>query len=84
MNDQSEAPRLWARKGETVCCINGHEICHAAHDIYVGDLWSPGNFDGWHQPEPERAASLADIRCTECRAIWIRPNGQLHFAEGWR
>ena len=38
MNDMSDAPKLWASKGETVTCIMGHAICDMARDIYQNGL----------------------------------------------
>ena len=90
VNDQS--PPVWALKGETVTCINGHPIVDVAHNIYIGDARSGEDFTNWRQPEPDRSTSVAEIRCTECRGVWIRGNVaagyQFHFGsdrtEGWR
>lgn len=88
MNDTSEPRRIWAHRGECVCCLKGHPICEIARDIFVGDPRSGEDFINWSQPEPDKTTSVADIRCTICRAVWIRGSKrggyQLHFAEGWR
>ena len=92
MNDQSEAPKLWARAGETVTCINGHPVCDIARDIVDYERHSPSHFTNWRQPEPDKSMHITAIRCTECRGVWIRagkaPAGhsvyQLHFENGWR
>lgn len=88
MNDQSEAPRMWARQGEAICCLNGHPICHVARDIYAGEERGGGDFTDWRQPEPDRKASVAALRCNQCKSVWIRGNlregYQFHFADGWR
>ena len=76
---------LWATKGEIVTCVLGHPICDVARDIHVGDGRSSGDFTNWHQPQPSPSTSLADIRCTICRAVWVRPDGMTyHFENGWR
>jgi hypothetical protein len=84
----ADEPKIWARKGEQVVCIKGHPICAIAHDIHVGDPRSGTNFTDWVQPEPDKATSVAEIRCAICRSVWIRgsrPSGyQFHFADGWR
>lgn len=92
MNDQSEAPRLWARAGETVTCLNGHPICDVAHDIADDERHSPAHYTNWRQPEPDRNTHVTAIRCAECRGVWVRfgkaASGQtvyqLHFQNGWR
>lgn len=88
MNDQSDVPRLWARQGDAVACLNGHAICHIARDIYAGEARADGDFDHWHQPEPDRKASVTAIRCAQCKSVWIRGNPrdgyQFHFQDGWR
>lgn len=92
MSDMSDAPKLWASKGETATCIHGHAICDMARDIYVGDPRQGTDFVNWRQPEPDRSESVAELRCDVCRGIWIRGNSrdgyQLHFGlnpkEGWR
>lgn len=88
MNDQSEAPRLWAHKGETITCISGHPICDLARDIYTCEGRASADFTDWKQPEPARDLSVADIRCTDCKGVWIRGNArdgyQFHFSDGWR
>jgi len=92
MNDRLGAPKLWARKGESVTCINGHPICDIAHDIYSGDARGKSDFTNWHQPEPGISESVAGLRCKVCRGAWIRGNPrdgyQFHFGtnpkDGWR
>lgn len=92
MNDQSEAPRLWARAGETVTCINGHDICDIARDIANDERHSPSQFANWRQPEPSTSTHITAIRCAECRGVWIRMGRaqsghsvyQMHFEKGWR
>jgi hypothetical protein len=89
MNDLSEAPRMiWARKGEVVTCIKGHPICAISRDIYVGEARMGNHFTDWQQREPDRSASVAEIRCERCRGVWLRGNPKdgyaFHFSEGWR
>lgn len=88
MNDQSEAPKLWAAKGETVTCTQGHSICDIAHDIYIGQPRAAGHFTNWHQPQPDHYKPVADIACTECGGSWINGNPsdgyRFHFPDGWR
>ena len=88
MNDQSEAPRRWAAKGETITCINNHPIVDIAQDIYVGMQRSAEHFTNWRQPEPDKSVSVAEIRCAQCKGVWIRGNTragyQFHFSGGWR
>ena len=85
MLDTAEVPkrRIWAYKGETVTCIKGHAICSIAEDILVGSPRHAGRFTNWVQPEPDRKTSVADIRCTKCRGVWVRGNTkhgwQFHF-----
>ena len=87
MNDMSD-DRIWARKGETVTCIKGHPICDISRDLFYGEPRHASQFVNWRQPEPEITQSVSEIRCKECRGIWIRGNTrdgyQFHFAEGWR
>lgn len=94
MTDQPDTRPVWANKGEAVTCINGHPICEIARQIFVGDGRSGADFCNWQQPEPPKEQSVAEIRCTECRGVWIRGNTQagyqFHFGvfadptEGWR
>lgn len=88
MNDQSDAPKLWAAAGESVTCIKGHPICDIAHDLFVGDGRSGADFTNWQQPEPDKSESVATLRCQQCRGVWVRGNPregfQFHFADGWR
>jgi hypothetical protein len=94
MNDHSDAPKLWAAKGESVTCLKGHPICDIAHDLYVGDGRAAGDFCNWRQPEPDVSAQVATLRCAQCRSVWIRGNPregyQFHFGndphpqKGWR
>ena len=90
MNDQSEAPKLWAKAGESVTCIKGHPICDISRDIYVrdGKGRQGSDFTNWQQPEPDTSVPVAKIRCTQCRGVWVRGNPrdgfQFHFADGWR
>lgn len=77
-------PSLWARGGETVVCVNGHPICDIACDLYHGQARAAEHYVNWRQPAPDHSMRLAAIRCTECRGAWIRTNGQVHFADGWR
>ncbi len=88
MNDQSEAPRFWARKGETVTCVKGHPICDISRDLPFGIPRDGAHFTNWKQPEPEKSDAVATLRCSMCRGIWIRGNKhdgyQFHFADGWR
>lgn len=91
---EATPPRIWANKGEAVTCVNGHNVCEIARDIYVGDPRSGEDFTNWFQPEPDKETSVAEIRCKECRGVWIRGTVrggyQLHFgnlpdpSEGWR
>lgn len=88
----SSEKTLWASKGEAVTCINGHAVCEIAHNLYAGDKRSAADFCNWRQPEPEKSKSVAEIRCVECRGVWVRGNldagYQFHFGtnpkEGWR
>ena len=83
MNDQSDAPRIWANKGEAITCINGHAICECARNIYVGEPRSGEHFTNWRQPEPDRRIAVSDIRCAACQGVWIRGTKsdgyQFHF-----
>ena len=84
MNDMSEAPppnvpRIWAHKGEAITCINGHAICDLARDIYLGEPRQGDHFTNWRQPEPHRSCPVGEIRCTECRGVWIRGNPQAGY-----
>jgi len=90
--DGGETPKLWARQGESVTCIKGHAICDMARDVYVGDGRAAEDFTNWRQPEPDKSQSVAELRCAQCRGVWIRGNPrdgyQFHFGsdpkEGWR
>lgn len=89
MNDMSDPRRkVWAHKGEAVVCINGHVICDVAQTLYYGQAHKGGNFTNWQQPQPDRKESVAEIRCNQCRGVWVRGNKrdgyQFHFANGWR
>lgn len=96
MNDMSDAPRpsqLWARKGETITCINDHPVCDTARDIASDEPHAPANFTNWRQPEPDVSTHITTIRCTECKGVWIRMGRsqvgnmvyQIHFLSGgWR
>ena len=82
----STEPRvLWSAKGDTITCIHGHPICDIARDIYVGDGRTFDDFTNWRQPEP-KDIPYAQIRCTECRGVWVRADGwTFHFADDtWR
>ena len=88
MLDGEDKSQLYARKGECITCINGHAICEFFRDVKRGDGRSAEDFTNWRQPEPDKSASVADIRCIECRGSWINGNArdgyQFHFSEGWR
>ena len=83
MNDMSDAPRVWANKGEAITCLKGHVICTIGQNLYMGDPRAKEHFVDWQQPEPATSTSVADIRCMLCRSVWIRGNPrhgyQFHF-----
>ena len=80
MNDQSEAPKIWAHKGEAVTCVNGHAIVDIARNIYVDDPRSGTDFTNWRQPEPSRATPVGELRCVKCRGVWIRGNTKAGYS----
>jgi hypothetical protein len=88
MLDAADDTNLYARKGEHITCINGHVICEIAHDIQKGDARNGDDFTNWQQPQPDKEKSVAEIRCTQCRGVWIRGSStggyQFHFSTGWR
>ena len=88
MNDAPNIPRMWAYKGEAITCVNGHVVCEMACDVHIGDARSGDHFTNWKQTQPDRSTPVTEIRCTECRGVWIRGNldagYQFHFNEGWR
>lgn len=88
MLDAQPESELYAKKGEAVCCVNGHVICEIARDIHKGDARGPNDLTNWAQPEPDQSKSVADIKCIECRGVWVRGSNrggyQFHFPEGWR
>ena len=88
MNDAAPTPRVWAHKGEAIVCLNGHPVCEVARTLYFGEPLSGKHFTNWVQPEPDHSESVANIKCKQCRSVWLRGNKrdgyQFHFADGWR
>jgi hypothetical protein len=79
---------LYAKAGEIVTCLNGHEICDVAKDIFVADLISINQFENWrHQPQPVPHDTIKP--CMTCGAPYIKsdmPYGgtRLHINGKWR
>jgi hypothetical protein len=81
-------PTRYAKAGEIVTCLNGHEICTVAKDIFVFDLISVSQFKNWrHQPQPVPHDTIKS--CTTCGAPYVSsemPYGgtRLHIDGEWR
>jgi len=79
---------LYASAGEIVTCLNGHEICELAKDIFVADLISVSQFKNWrHQPQPQPHDPITP--CMVCRAPYVNSTTayggtQLHIDGEWR
>lgn len=75
---------IYAKSGEILTCINGHEIARLARDIIQGQYYEPGMFVGWSRPEPEIGQKYAP--CLVCGGRWWFGNESqhLHFKDGWR
>lgn len=56
-------------KGETICCKNGHVVCHAQRDLKYGDMQWGDTFGEWEQPEPEIGNTVGP--CIHCGAPWL-------------
>ena len=75
--------KVYARKGETITCENGHPICEFADDVYVGNLPKPSNFINWTQEEPEFGSRP---KCAVCNGdFWVGGEGfRVHIGDAWR
>ncbi len=79
---------LYASTGEIVTCLNGHEICELAKDIFVADLISVSQFKNWrHQPQPQPHDSITP--CMTCGAPYVTSTTayggtRLHIDGKWR
>ena len=79
---------LYASAGEIVTCLNGHEICTVAKDIFIFDLISASQFENWrNQKAPVPHDTIEP--CTTCGAPYISskmPYGgmRLHIDGEWR
>ena len=79
---------LYASAGEIVTCLNGHEICELAKDIFVADLISVEQFKNWrHQPEPQPRDPITP--CMSCGAPYVTSASvyagtRLHINGVWR
>lgn len=80
--------RRFAKRGDRVTCEEGHYICVAARDLYVGDMqdgredWADWCFDA-----PPIPGTLPPP--CQCGAVWWKPLRDedivgFHFEEGWR
>jgi hypothetical protein len=79
---------LYASAGELVTCLNGHEICELAKDIFVADLISVNQFKNWrHQPQPQPRDPITP--CMSCGAPYVTSTTayggtKLHIDGEWR
>ena len=79
---------LYASAGEIVTCLNGHEICELAKDIFVADLISVEQFKNWrHQPQPQPRYPITP--CMSCGAPYVTSTTayggtRLHINGVWR
>lgn len=73
--------QLYARKGEWVCCEQGHPIVQCMRDIKVDELYDAQAFGNWKQTPPERGDVASP--CVICGSRWFA-GMNLHFAGGFR
>lgn len=54
MTSDAATSNVLVRAGDTVRCMNGHQICEAASDIVSGDSMRVHQFKNWFcMPEPK-------------------------------
>jgi hypothetical protein len=81
-------PTLYASAGEIVTCLNGHEICEIAKDIFVAEMISVAQFKNWrHQPQPQPHDEITP--CMSCGAPYVNSTTsyggtRLHIDGKWR
>ena len=73
--------QIYADKGETVTCENGHPICEFLDSVATGQPFSSLHMGNWQQPEP-KLGTIAQA-CGICGARWFK-GPYLHFPNGWR
>lgn len=73
---------IYAEKGETVTCTNGHPICDFAETVPYGRPMNlPKELTNWRQ-EPPVVGEL-DVRCAQCGAPFY-DFGRFHIGQSWR
>ena len=81
-------PVLYAKAGEIVTCLNGHEICELAKDIFVADHISASQFKWWRNQMAAKPNTPIEP-CHTCGAPYVKsgtPYGgtYLHIDGEWR
>ncbi|MDQ2083199.1 hypothetical protein RA307_23695 [Xanthobacteraceae bacterium Astr-EGSB] len=76
-------PDVYATRGETITCEDGHPICDMAVTAHVGDtLFLTASFMRWRQPAPYFDDEPIP-HCWQCGCDW-HCAGFLHFGDRWR
>ncbi len=69
--DEKAEPVLYAKTGEIVTCLGGHEICELAKDIFVADPLQSSQFTNWRNQEPAEPNSPI-MPCKTCGEPYIK------------
>lgn len=73
---------IYAHKGETVTCTEGHPICDFAETVELGSIMNlPEQLTNWRQA-PLVVGAL-DVRCAQCGAPFYE-YGWFHIGNDWR
>ena len=78
----------YLKKGTTITCPNGHEICDAKRDIASGEVVASEDFENWRY---RKARPGDSTKCPMCGEDYIRTvikpifplMGEPHTARGW-
>ena len=76
----------YIRKGTTITCPNGHEICDAKRDIASGEVVATEDFENWRY---RKARAGDSTKCPMCGEDYIRTTGvfpvrgEPHTKDGW-
>ena len=81
-------PTLYAKAGEIVTCLGGHEICELAKDIFVADPIQTSQFTNWRNQKPPEPNDPIEP-CKTCGEPFVKsamPYGgtRLHINGEWR
>lgn len=78
--------RIFARRGETCTCENGHPIFDFARNVYYGTIPADYHTTRWRQKRLKKGDTIPNCQVCGGKFCTNRPGiGMLvHFKQGWR